>query len=65
MNTKKEYIAPTLTTVSFIVEQGFVGSSQLRLFQNFQLFQQDYNANYNDQSHENWNEEGSAFGSGW
>lgn len=59
MNTKKEYVAPTLTVVTFKVEKGFA-SSEFRLFQDLQLFNEDYN----DQAQENWHES-SDFGSDW
>lgn len=59
MNTKKEYVAPTLTVVTFKVEQGFA-SSEIRLFQDLQLFN-----GYNDQAQENWTEDNNSFGNGW
>ena len=64
MNTKKEYIAPELTVVTFKAEQGYA-SSGFRLVQDFSLFEQDDNSNYNSQAQENWNDDGGAFGSGW
>ena len=60
MNTKKEYIAPTLTVVTFKVEQGFAASSVFH----FQLFNEDNSDNYNSQAQENWHES-SNFGTDW
>lgn len=57
---KKEYVAPTLTVVTFKVEQGFA-SSGFRLFQDLQLFDGDYN----DQAQENWTEQDNCFGNSW
>lgn len=66
MNTKKEYVAPTLTVVTFKVEQGFTASTEFRLFQDFQLFNEDYESRYNDQAQENWTtDQNNYFGSGW
>lgn len=64
MNTKKKYIAPELTVVEFKVEKGYAASG-FRLFQDFSLFEDDYNSNYNSQAQENWHDDGGAFGSGW
>jgi len=64
MNTKKEYIAPTLTAVTFKAEQGYA-SSGFRLFQDLMFFEQDYDPDYNTQAQENWHDDGGAFGSGW
>lgn len=60
MNTKKEYTAPTLTVVTFKVEQGFTASSEIHL----QLFHEDHNSDYNSQAQENWHES-SNFGTDW
>ena len=51
MNTKKKYIAPALTAVSFKVEKGFATSSfsTLHLENDFEL-----NQSYNQQGQENW-----------
>lgn len=65
MNTKKEYVAPTLTVVTFKVEQGFAASTEFRLFQDFQLFYEDYDDDYNNQAQENWTEQDNYFGNGW
>lgn len=66
MNTKKEYVAPTLTVVTFKVEQGFAASTEFRLFQDFQLFNEDYNNYYNNQAQENWEEpDNNYFGTIW
>lgn len=64
METKKEYIAPTLTVVTFKTEHGYALSG-LRMFQDQMLFEQDYDARYNSQAQENWSEDNSYFGSGW
>ena len=65
MNTKKEYIAPTLTVVSFKMEQGYAMSS-VRLFQDLILFGDDYDDDYyNTQAQEIWEEDDNYFGSGW
>lgn len=60
MNTKKKYIAPALTAVSFKVEKGFAtsGFSTLQLGNYFELIQ-----SYNQQGQENWHDEGDLFGS--
>jgi len=60
MNTKKKYIAPALTAVSFKVEKGFAtsGFSTLQLENNIELFE-----SYNQQGQENWHDEGDLFGS--
>ena len=61
METKKEYIAPTLTVVSFKMEQGYAASgllNGLRLFQDQMLFNEDYLPGYNAQAQEYWSEEG-------
>lgn len=65
METKKEYIAPTLTVVSFKVEQGYSGSAEFRLFQDFQLLRLNDDDDYNSQAQEIWSEDNSYFGSGW
>jgi hypothetical protein len=51
MNTKKKYIAPALTAVSFKVEKGFAtsGFSTLQLENDIDLIQ-----SYNEQGQENW-----------
>ena len=58
MNTKKEYVAPTLTVVTFKVEQGFTASTEFCLFQDILL-------NYNNQAQENWTVQDNSFGNGW
>ena len=65
METKKEYIAPTLTVVSFKVEQGYSGSAEFSLFQDFQLLRLNDDDDYNSQAQEIWSEDNSYFGSGW
>jgi len=53
METKKTYIAPQLTVVSFKAEQGYSLSavSSMRLFQDASL-----DAIYNSNNQENWHE---------
>lgn len=60
MNTKKKYIAPALTAVSFKVEKGFAtsGFSTLQLENDIDLMR-----SYNQQGQENWHDEGDLFGS--
>ena len=60
MNTKKKYIAPALTAVSFKVEKGFAtsGFSTLQLENDIELFE-----SHNQQGQENWHDEGDLFGS--
>ena len=60
MKDKKEYIAPVLTVVTFKTERGYAVStvSLFHLQEGEDLF--------NEQSQENWTEEGNLFGSvGW
>lgn len=64
MDTKKEYIAPNLTVVSFKMEQGYA-VSDVRLFQDFILFNEDYDDKYNTQSQEIWESGGNYFGETW
>ena len=69
MKTKKDYIAPQLTVVSFKIEQGFAQSGEvsLRLFQDAELdiINNNYN-DYNEYNQENWHQGSSnIFGSGW
>lgn len=66
MDTKKEYIAPKLTVVSFKMEQGYA-VSDVRLFQDYILFNEDYDAKYNTQSQEIWlpTNDDEYFGSVW
>jgi len=61
MNTKKKYIAPALTAVSFKVEKGFAtsGFSTLQL-ENDELFE-----SYNQQGQENWHNEGENLFGSW
>ena len=54
---KKHYIAPTLTVVTFKPERGYAGSIAL-----LSLFQAEHD-DYNTYNQENWDEEGSLFGS--
>ncbi len=61
MNTKKEYVAPTLTVVTFKVEQGFTASTEFCLFQDLLLF----NDHYNEQAQEKWTVSDNDFGSDW
>lgn len=66
MDTKKEYIAPKLTVVSFKMEQGYAASS-LRLFQDQTRFEMDLNdPYYSDQSRQEiWTESSNYFGNDW
>ncbi|MBP5536435.1 MAG: hypothetical protein J6X62_06540 [Bacteroidales bacterium] len=54
---KRQYIAPTLTVVTFAVEHGFAYSG-------IGLAQPNPNApeDYNDQAQENWEDGGNLFG---
>ncbi|MBR0170361.1 MAG: hypothetical protein IJQ14_05910 [Bacteroidales bacterium] len=63
MNTKKKYIAPALTAVSFKVEKGFAtsGFSTLQLENDIELMQ-NY---YNEQGQENWYDEGENLFGSW
>jgi hypothetical protein len=63
MNTKKKYIAPALTAVSFKVEKGFAtsGFSTLQLENDIELMQ----SYYNQQGQENWHEEGENLFGSW
>ena len=61
METRKEYLAPELTVVSFRVENGFVGSTPLfnqLLFWNYEMPEQvesySQSANWND-GNDFWN----------
>ena len=56
METKKTYIAPQLTVVSFKAEQGYSHSavSSMRLFQDASL--DAINDDYNSNNQENWHE---------
>ncbi len=69
METKKEYIAPTLTVVSFKMEHGYAASgltNNLRLF--LDQFEIDGNLapGYNSYAQQKWEDEGDGyFGSGW
>ena len=66
METKKTYIAPQLTVVSFKAEQGYSLSavSSMLLFQDANL--DAINDDYNDNNQENWNPGSSnIFGSSW
>lgn len=62
MNTKKKYIAPALTAVSFKVEKGFAtsGFSTLQLENDIDLMQ-----SYNRQGQENWLDEGENLFGSW
>ena len=65
METKKNYIAPQLTVVSFKAEQGYSLSSvsTMRLFHDAEL---DIINNYNEYNQENWHQGSSnIFGSTW
>ena len=46
------------------MEQGYAMSS-VRLFQDLILFGDDYDADYNTQAQEIWEEDDNYFGSGW
>ena len=58
MEQKKQYIAPTLTVVTFKAEHGYAGSGMVSMA----LFQMENDA-YNAYGQENWEEEGNLFGS--
>lgn len=62
MNTKKKYIAPALTAVSFKVEKGFAtsGFSTLQLENDIEWLQ-----SYNEQGQENWHNEGENLFGSW
>ena len=67
MNTKKEYIAPALTVVSFKVEQGIAlsGFSTLNLFHDIEVIPDPYSG-YNVNNQENWSSSDNIFGeTGW
>ena len=62
METKKQYLAPELTVVTFKVETGFTASGgvdEIMLINDIYL-----NDDYNAQSQENWSESG-TFGGDW
>ena len=65
MKSKKQYIAPELTVVSFKAERGYALSGGIeRSIFDFHLLDPD--DGYNSQSQQNWQEEESFFGSsGW
>lgn len=63
MKTKEEYIAPSLTVVTFKTEQGFAlsnGNGPDNAFLGF-ISTED---NYNEQAQENWHEN-NLFGNSW
>ena len=62
MNTKKKYIAPALTAVSFKVEKGFAtsGFSTLQLENDIESIE-----SYNRQGQENWHDEGENLFGSW
>lgn len=65
METKKKYIVPQLTVVSFKAERGYALSnvSSMRLFPDVDL---DINSDYNSSNQENWlQDESNIFGSTW
>jgi hypothetical protein len=65
MKSKRQYIAPELTVVSFRTERGYAlsGAPDRSIF-DFSLFEPE--EGYNSQSQQNWYEEDeSFFGSGW
>ena len=64
MDTKKEYIAPKLTVVSFKMEQGYAVSG-VRLFQDQILLIDDYDEKYNMHAQEKWESGGNYFGETW
>ncbi len=66
METKKTYIAPQLTVVSFKAEQGYSLSavSSMRLFQDASL--DAINDDYNSSNQENWYQDSkNIFGNEW
>lgn len=63
METKKKYIVPQLTVVSFKAERGYALSS-MRLFPDVDL--DIINSDYNSSNQENWlQDESNIFGSTW
>lgn len=63
METKKKYIVPQLTVVSFKAEWGYALSS-MRLFPDVDL--DIINSDYNSSNQENWlQDESNIFGSTW
>ena len=63
METKKQYIAPALTVVTFKVEQGYATSTGLQSTSKLDLFTLAYEDDYNAQAQENWHESGNLFDS--
>ena len=66
MNTRKQYSAPELTTVTFRVENGFTGSNTA-LFNSFRiskLLQETVAPGYGDNFQQNWSSTEDLFGSG-
>jgi hypothetical protein len=66
METKKTYIAPQLTVVSFKAEQGYSlsAASSMRLFQDASL--DAINDDYNSSNQENWYQDSkNIFGNEW
>jgi len=61
---KKEYIAPTLTVVTFKTERGYAASGYGPDHAFLGLLSLEFENDYNAQGQENWNES-SAFGSAW
>ena len=64
METNRQYIAPTLTVVTFKVEQGFAGSNNPTGYNStsfLDMFLLQSNNDYNDQAQENWHENGDLF----
>ena len=61
---KKEYIAPTLTVVSFKAERGYAASGNRSISTFLSLNFLDAGNDFNSQGQENW-EEDNSFGSSW
>lgn len=61
MNTKKEYLAPTLTVVTFKSERGYASSIPSEMsFDHFSLLMVESSVNSNQES---WTSEENLFGS--
>ncbi len=58
---KKQYLPPTITVVTFKVENGYASSGFLKMF-----FMPDETDFYNASGQENWShDDGGTFGDGW
>lgn len=61
MNSKKQYLAPELTVVSFKTERGYALSGGDKGL--FDFSRLEYEEGFNSQSQQDWHEESSFFGS--